>query len=63
MYLFINFFCKINIDWPRIPHHNIVMNVHASIIYESKASIAILCLLCSPRYTAVRIKNCSKSIL
>jgi len=43
---------------PYIPHHKVP---HASIISESEVSITVLCLLCSPRYTAVRIKNCSKS--
>ena len=38
------------------------MIAHASIISESEVSITILCLLCSARYTAVRIKNCSKSM-
>jgi len=33
----------------------------ASIISESEVSIAAPCLLCSPSYTAVRIKNCLKS--
>ena len=61
MYLFVNFFCKINIDWPRIPHHNLLMIARASIISESEISITVLCLLCSPHNTAVRIKNCSKS--
>jgi len=41
---------------PRIPHHKVV--VRASII---SVSITVLCLLCSPHYTAVRIENCSKS--
>ena len=59
MYLFVNFFCKFNIDWPRIPHH-VIMIARASII--SECEVSILCLLCSPRYTAVRIKNCSKSM-
>jgi len=27
----------------------------------SEVSIIVLCLLCSPRYTALRIKNCLKS--
>jgi len=52
------------IDWlmnPRIPNHKVVIVVCASIISESEVSITILCLLCSPCYTAVRIKNCSKS--
>ena len=39
----------------------VVMVPHTSIISESEVSIAVLCLLCSPRYTAVRIKYCSKS--
>jgi len=47
---------------PRIPHHKVVMVVHASIIFESEVFITVLCLLCSPRYAAVRIKNCSKSM-
>jgi len=34
---------------------------HASVISESEVSIMALCLLCSPSYTAVRSKNCSKS--
>ena len=43
---------------PRIPHHKVA---RASIISESEVSITVLCLLYSPHYTAVRIKNCSKS--
>jgi len=43
---------------PRIPHHKVL---HASIISESEVSIMVLCLLCSPCYIAVWIKNCSKS--
>jgi len=43
------------------PHHKVVIVLHASIIYESEVSITVLCLLCSPHYTAVWIKNCSKS--
>ena len=61
MYLFVDFFSKINIDWPRIPHHNVVTIVHASIISESEVSITVPCLLGSARYTAVRIKKCLKS--
>ena len=38
------------------------MTARASIISESEVSITALCLLCSPRYTTVRIKNCSKSM-
>jgi len=38
------------------------MIARASIISESEVSITVLCLLCSPRYTAIRIKNCSKSM-
>jgi len=38
---------------PRIPHHKVVMVARASIISESEVSIIVLCLLCSPRYTAV----------
>jgi len=45
----------------RIPHHKVVMVARASIISDSEVSITVLCLLCSPRYTTVRIKNCSKS--
>ena len=44
---------------PCILHHKVVMVVHAS---ESEVSITVLCLLCAPRYTAVRIKNCLKSM-
>jgi len=40
----------------------VVMVAHTSIISESEVSITFLCLLCSPHYTAVRIKNCSTSI-
>ena len=58
MHLFVNFFCKINIDWPRIPHHNLLMIARASIIYESEVSITVLCLLGSPRYIAVQIVHC-----
>jgi len=43
---------------PRILHHKIP---RASIISESEVSITVLCMPCSPRYTAVQIKNCSKS--
>jgi len=43
---------------PCIPHHKVP---RASIISESEVSITVLCLPCSPRYTAVQIKNCSKS--
>jgi len=35
--------------------------LRASIISESEVSISVLCLLCSLCYTAVWIKNCSKS--
>ena len=41
------------------PHHKVVMVPHASIISE-KVSITVLCLICTPRYTAVWNKNCSK---
>jgi len=47
---------------PRIPHHKVVIVAHASIISESEVSITVLCLLWSTRYTAVQIKNCSKSM-
>ena len=46
---------------PRIPHHKVVIVARASIISESEVSVTVLCLLCSTRYTVVRIKNCSKS--
>ena len=46
---------------PHIPHHKVVMVARASIVSESEVSITILCLLCLPCYTAVRIKNCLKS--
>jgi len=36
------------------------MVLRASIISESEVSITSLCLLCSPSYTAVQIKNYSK---
>ena len=48
---------------PWILHHKAVMVPHTSIISESEVSITILCLLCSPRYTAVWIKNCLNSTL
>ena len=44
---------------PRIPHHITV--ARASIISESEVPITVLCLLRPPHYTAIRIKNCSKS--
>ena len=44
---------------PRIPHHKVPCT---SIISESEESITVLCLPCSPHYTAVQIKNCSKSM-
>ena len=37
MYLFVNFFRKINIDWPRIPHHNVLMIARTSIMSESRS--------------------------
>ena len=43
---------------PRILHHKVVMVLHALIISESQVSITVLC---SPRYTAVQIKNSLKS--
>ena len=46
---------------PRILYHKVVMVAHASIISESEVSITVFGLLCSPHYTAVQIKNCSKS--
>ena len=55
------FFANSNIDWlmnPHIPHHKVPLT---SIISESEVSITVLCLLCSPCYTAVQIKNCLKS--
>jgi len=61
---FLIFLIYCNIDWlinPRIPHHKVLC---ASIMSESEVQvpIIILCLLCSPHYTAVRIKNSSKSM-
>jgi len=47
---------------PRILHRKVVMVAHALIISESEVSITVLCLLCSPCYRAVRIKNCFKSM-
>jgi len=44
-----------------ILHHKVVMVLRTSIISEREISIKVLCLLCSPRYIAVWIKNCSKS--
>ena len=44
---------------PRIPHHKVA---HISIISESEVFITVLCLPCSPRYTALRLKKCSKSM-
>ena len=35
---------------------------YTSIIYESEVSITVLCLLFSPRYTAVRIKSSTSVI-
>ena len=56
----LTFFAKLILtDIPRI---HVVMIARTSIISESKVSIAVLCLLCSPRYSAVRIKNCLKSM-
>jgi len=43
---------------PCIPHHKVP---RTSIISESEVSITVLCLLCSPCYTAVQINNCLKS--
>jgi len=48
---------------PRIPHHKAAVIVaRGLIISESEVPITVLCLLCSPRYTAVRIKNYSKNM-
>jgi len=46
---------------PRIPHHKVVMVARALIISKSEVSITVLYLLRSPHYTAVQIKNCSKT--
>jgi len=46
---------------PRILHHKEEIVARVLIISESEVSIIVLCLLCSPRYTAVRTKNCSKT--
>jgi len=58
----LTYFANSNIDWlmnSRIPHHKVP---HASIISKSEVSITVLCLLWSHHYTAVQIKNCSKSM-
>jgi len=47
---------------PHILYHMVVMVPRASIRSESEVSITVLCLQCSPHYTAVRIKNHSKSM-
>jgi len=47
---------------PRIPLQKVRMILRASLISESEVSITVLCLLFSPHYTAVQIKNCSKSM-
>jgi len=52
-----------NLDYlinPSIPQQ--WFRMRAPIISENEVSIMVLCLLCSPSYTAVCIKNCSKSI-
>jgi len=45
----------------RILHHKVVVVTRDSIISKNEASTMVLCLLCSPRYTGARIKNCYKS--
>ena len=57
MYLFVNFFCRLILT----DHAFRIIWSRASIISESEVSIAVFCLLCSPRYTTVRIKKCLKS--
>jgi len=64
-FILVCFFANNNVDWlmdPCILYHKVVMVLHASIISESEVSIMVLYLLCSPRYTAVWIKHCSKSM-
>ena len=53
---------NIIIDWLMNPCIPVVRVACASIINEREVSITVLCLQCSPCYTAVRIKNCSKSM-
>ena len=38
------------------------MVLRALFISESEVSVMAVCLLCSPSYTAMRSKNCSKSM-
>ena len=47
---------------PRILHHKVVTVPHTSIISESEVSITVVCVLYSPRYSAVWIKDCSISM-
>jgi len=58
----LTYFANNRVDWlnPCILHHKVP---RASIISENElvVSITVLCMPCSPHYTAVRIKNCSKS--
>ena len=49
---------------PHIPHQKKEMELHVPAInyhLKSEVSIMLCCQLCSTHYTALRIKNCSKS--
>ena len=50
MCLFVNFFCKINIDWPRIPHHNVVMRLNY--IWERSIHCRSLFAIFTPLYSS-----------
>jgi len=48
---------------PRIPHHKVVMVLRLNYIWEWSIHYnSLSATVCSPRYTAVWIKNCSKSM-
>jgi len=46
---------------PRILHYKVVMFRMPQLYLRVRYSLWFLCMLCSPQYTAVQIKNCSRS--
>jgi len=60
-----HFFKNNNIDWlmiPRIPHHKVTTFCTPQLYLRVKYPLQFFCLPCPPCYTAVQIKNCSKSM-
>ena len=61
---FVNFFCKIKLVNPSIPHQKkemVLCTPATNYCLKSKVSIMLRCQLSSTCYTPLQIKNCSKS--